>query len=41
MIHSPWMVEEWELLSKTAVESWVRDKTGFISVVLDLEPCFY
>lgn len=38
MIHSPWMVEEWELLSKMAAESWVGDKTGRISVVLDPSP---
>ena len=41
MIHSPWMAEERELLSKIAVESWVGDKTGHTSVVLDPEPCFY
>lgn len=41
MIHSPWMVEEHQVLSKMAVESWIGDKTGRISVVLDREPCFY
>ena len=41
MIHSPWMVEKRQVLSKMAVESWVEDKTGRISVVFDREPCFY